>query len=103
MVVDRGIYSNELFSLVAADAGLHLITWERGYTFKRKPAPAVLRRAEPPHTLLQGDIVKRAAENIVRLSLLIELPTFTLSVLPMAVVMELPLSEPTRSRLPLLT
>ncbi len=46
MVVDRGIYSNELFSLVAADAGLHLITWERGYTFKRKPAPAVLRRAD---------------------------------------------------------
>ena len=32
MVVDRGIYSNELFSLVAADAGLHLITWEKGFT-----------------------------------------------------------------------
>jgi len=32
MVVDRGIYSNELFSLVAADPGLHLITWEKGYT-----------------------------------------------------------------------
>ncbi len=32
IVVDRGIYSNELFSLVAADAGLHLITWEKGYT-----------------------------------------------------------------------
>ena len=32
VVVDRGIYSNELFSLVAADPGLHLITWEKGYT-----------------------------------------------------------------------
>ena len=32
IVVDRGIYSNELFSLVAADAGLHLITWEKGFT-----------------------------------------------------------------------
>jgi hypothetical protein len=32
IVVDRGIYSNELFSLVAADPGLHLITWEKGYT-----------------------------------------------------------------------
>ena len=32
MVVDRGIYSNELFSLVAADPALHLITWEKGYT-----------------------------------------------------------------------
>jgi len=31
VVVDRGIYSNELFSLVAADPGLHLITWEKGY------------------------------------------------------------------------
>jgi len=32
IVVDRGIYSNELFSLVAADPGLHLITWEKGHT-----------------------------------------------------------------------
>ena len=32
IVVDRGIYSNELFNLVAADPGLHLITWEKGYT-----------------------------------------------------------------------
>jgi hypothetical protein len=32
IVVDRGIYSNELFSLVAADPSLHLITWEKGYT-----------------------------------------------------------------------
>jgi len=31
-VVDRGIYSNELFSLVAADPDLHLITWQKGYT-----------------------------------------------------------------------
>lgn len=31
-VVDRGIYSNDLFSQVAADAGLHLITWQKGYT-----------------------------------------------------------------------
>jgi hypothetical protein len=32
IVVDRGIYSNELFSLVAADPSLQLITWEKGYT-----------------------------------------------------------------------
>ena len=32
IVVDRGIYSNDLFSLIAADPGLHLITWEKGYT-----------------------------------------------------------------------
>jgi len=31
-IVDRGIYSNDLFSQVAADPGLHLITWQKGYT-----------------------------------------------------------------------
>ncbi len=31
-VVDRGIYSNDLFIQVAADPGLHLITWQKGYT-----------------------------------------------------------------------
>lgn len=31
-VVDRGIYSNDLFSQIAADPGLHLITWQKGYT-----------------------------------------------------------------------
>jgi hypothetical protein len=41
VVVDRGIYSNELFSLVAADPGLHLITWEKGYT----PGPWDEKRA----------------------------------------------------------
>jgi hypothetical protein len=30
-VIDRGIYSNDLFSQVAADPGLHLITWQKGY------------------------------------------------------------------------
>ncbi len=41
IVVDRGIYSNELFSLVAADPDLHLITWEKGYT----PGPWDEKRA----------------------------------------------------------
>ena len=31
MVVDRGIFGNELFEKVAADPALHLITWEKGY------------------------------------------------------------------------
>jgi len=31
-VVDRGIYSNDLFSQVAADPSLHIITWQKGYT-----------------------------------------------------------------------
>ena len=33
--MDRGICSNELFRLVAADAGLHRITWEKGFTSGR--------------------------------------------------------------------
>lgn len=31
ITVDRGIFSNELFNLVAADPSLHLITWEKGF------------------------------------------------------------------------
>jgi hypothetical protein len=32
ITVDRGIFSNDLFNLVAADPYLHLITWEKGFT-----------------------------------------------------------------------
>jgi hypothetical protein len=30
-VVDRGIYSNQIFNQVLADPSIHLITWEKGY------------------------------------------------------------------------
>ena len=30
-VVDRGIYSNQIFNQVLADPAIHLITWEKGY------------------------------------------------------------------------
>ena len=30
-IVDRGIYSNEVFNQVLADPSVHLITWEKGY------------------------------------------------------------------------
>ena len=30
-VIDRGIYSNQIFSQVLADPAIHLITWEKGY------------------------------------------------------------------------
>ncbi len=30
-VVDRGIYSNQIFNQVHADPAIHLITWEKGY------------------------------------------------------------------------
>jgi hypothetical protein len=30
-IVDRGIYSHEVFEHVMADAGVHLITWQKGY------------------------------------------------------------------------
>jgi hypothetical protein len=32
ITVDRAIFSNDLFNLVAADPYLHLITWEKGFT-----------------------------------------------------------------------
>ena len=31
IVVDRGIYSNEVFSAISAEPHLHIITWEKGY------------------------------------------------------------------------
>jgi hypothetical protein len=31
LVVDRGIYSHEIFEQVLSDASLHLITWQKGY------------------------------------------------------------------------
>lgn len=30
-IVDRGIYSNQIFNQVLADPAIHLITWEKGY------------------------------------------------------------------------
>ena len=31
IVVDRGIYSNEVFTTISAEPHLHIITWEKGY------------------------------------------------------------------------
>jgi len=31
LIVDRGIYSNDIFNRVLADPAIHLITWEKGY------------------------------------------------------------------------
>ena len=31
LIVDRGIYSNDIFNQVLADPNIHLITWEKGY------------------------------------------------------------------------
>jgi hypothetical protein len=31
LIVDRGIYSNDIFNQVLADPHIHLITWEKGY------------------------------------------------------------------------
>lgn len=31
LIIDRGIYSNDIFNQVLADPYLHLITWEKGY------------------------------------------------------------------------
>lgn len=38
-VVDRGIFSHEVFEKVLADAALHLITWEKGYQAQAWPPP----------------------------------------------------------------
>ena len=40
-VVDRGIYSNEVFTQVVADPGVHLITWQKGYVAEPWDAAAV--------------------------------------------------------------
>ena len=31
LIVDRGIYSNDIFNQILADPNIHLITWEKGY------------------------------------------------------------------------
>jgi hypothetical protein len=38
-VVDRGIFSQEVFEKVLADPALHLITWEKGYVAQTWPPP----------------------------------------------------------------
>lgn len=40
-VVDRGIYSNEVFAQVIADPAVHLITWQKGYVAEPWDAAAV--------------------------------------------------------------
>ncbi len=40
-VVDRGIYSNEVFAQVIADPAVHLITWQKGYVAEPGDAAAV--------------------------------------------------------------
>ncbi|MSU47631.1 MAG: hypothetical protein EXS37_00785 [Opitutus sp.] len=40
-VVDRGIYSNDVFTKVIADPTVHLITWEKGYVAEPWDAAAV--------------------------------------------------------------
>ena len=40
-VVDRGIYSNEVFAQVIADPAVHLITWQKGYVAEPWDATAV--------------------------------------------------------------
>ena len=40
-VVDRGIYSNDVFAQVIADPAVHLITWQKGYVAEPWDAAAV--------------------------------------------------------------
>ena len=47
LIVDRGIYSNEIFNQILADPAIHFITWEKGYQSPTDTPWEILENARP--------------------------------------------------------
>jgi hypothetical protein len=57
LIVDRGIYSNDIFNQILADPNIHLVTWEKGYQ-SEKDTPW-----DTPYEQLRDELTDRQVPN----------------------------------------